>query len=107
MTKQLDILGTNWLLHEGTEPLPADTMLGFMDAMHHRILLQDDVFQSWKLYLLLHEVIHALVFLGHLQFLKSEDGFHDDESRVDAIASLMAHFIHNNKSIIDDYTKEV
>ena len=105
---ELDIIGTKWRLH-ATDEMPQDWMLGYMDAHRHTISLKRDVFDSWALYLLLHEVLHALTFMGHLQFLRDEGATGtqmDDEAKVDALASLMAHFITNNKGVIDKLTPE-
>ena len=105
MTK-LDILGTTWELVE-TDELPSETMLGFMDAIGGKLLIREDVFPDWKLYLLIHELLHAFIFLGHLQFLKYEDSLSDNEGSIDALASLIADFIVKNKGTIDHYTQEV
>jgi len=105
---ELDIIGTKWVLQAADE-MPQDWMLGFMDAHQHTIHLKRDVFDSWALYLLLHEVLHAFTFLGHLQFLRDESATGtqlDDEAKVDALASLMAHFITHNKAVIDKLTQE-
>lgn len=57
---------------------------------------------SQRLYLLLHEVYHALSYMGHLQFLRDAAGTHlmDDESHVDALASLTAEFLTRNQQIV-------
>lgn len=106
----LDIIGTKWaLISTPHDEMPTDTMLGHMDAIEHSIRIREDVFDSWTLYLLLHEVLHALTFMGHLQFLRSDDSsvcLHDDEAKVDALASLLAHFIVSNKQVIDRLTSE-
>jgi len=99
----LDIIGTKWVLNT-KDDLPAEWMLCHMDALNHTISLKNDVFDSWALYVLLHEVLHAFSFLGHVQFLRAEGELGtqvDDEAKVDALASLLAHFITNNKAVID------
>ena len=103
----LDIIGTTWVLETG-EDMPQPWMLGHMDGLNHTIRLKNDVFDSWALYLLLHEVLHALSFLGHIQFIRDESGAGtqvDDEAKVDALASLLAHFIVHNKDVIDKLTR--
>lgn len=55
---------------------------------------------SQRLYLLLHEVLHALSYMGHLQFLRDDgDPFRDDEASVDALSSLMSEVITRNKEV--------
>jgi hypothetical protein len=56
--------------------------------------------------LLIHELLHALTYLGHIQFLRDETGVQDDEGKVDALASLMAHFIKNNRGVLDDLMRK-
>ena len=99
---KLDILGTQWDAQLG-QVSSADSgqmRFGFMDAEDHSITIHHDTDPTWRLYLLLHEVIHALTFLGHMQFLRHDDHpGHDDESKVDAIASLLAEFLLRNDLI--------
>ena len=95
----LDILGTRWTADVGK--LPNDVLgqmrFGFMDAIAQEITINEEVHPSWRVYLLLHEVLHALSFMGHLQFLKREDLPQiDDEAKVDAVASLLAEVLTRN-----------
>lgn len=96
---ELDILGTKWALLVG-ELRPDSTgrkLFGFMDAEVREITINQETDPSWRLYLLLHEVLHALSFMGHLQFLKREDFRHiDDEAKVDAVASLISDVLIRN-----------
>lgn len=94
-----DILGTKWrvkvaeLFCEQT----GNMQFGFMNAENRTLTINQDTDPSWRLYLLLHEVLHALVFLGHLQFLRHENfPAVDDESKIDAIASLLAEVMNRN-----------
>ena len=96
----LDILGTHWSVDVGD--LPSNVLgqkrFGFMDATAQEIKINHDVHASWRVYLLLHEMLHALIFMGHLQFLKRDDiPMLDDEAKLDAIASLFSEVLTRNK----------
>lgn len=99
---ELDVLGTMWTVKVGELycQMGGGKQFGFMNAEERTITINQETHPSWRLYLLLHEVLHALTFLGHLQFLRLEGNPHqDDESKVDAIASLLAAvLIRNNLS---------
>lgn len=81
-------------------------LFGFMDAETQRITVNNKTDETWRTYLFFHEVIHALSYMGHLQFLKRDDLPHiDDEAKVDAIASLIAEVVTRNglfkKEVLD------
>jgi len=95
----LDILGNKVTVDVGhlSHDAIGQMRFGFMDATAQEITINETVDPTWRVYLLLHEVIHALSFMGHLQFLKREDiPYMDDESKVDAIASLIAEVLTRN-----------
>jgi hypothetical protein len=94
--RKLDILGNEFELHVGeleTHPT-GDVQFGLMDARVQRITLNREIDATWRTYVLLHEILHALTFMGHLQFLRLPDhpGV-DDEAKVDAIASLLSEVL--------------
>ena len=94
-----DILGTKWIVKVGelNGRLGAPMRFGFMNAEDRTLTINQDTDPSWRLYLLLHETLHALVFLGHLQFLRDDEHPHfDDESKIDAISSLLAEVLNRN-----------
>lgn len=100
-----DILGTEWQVISG---IPSENMLGYMNAIKQQIQIRPGVPASWQLYLLLHETLHSLTFLGHLQFLRCEppsDGYtitQDDEAKIDAVASLLSTILRRNGLINED-----
>lgn len=99
MEVDFDILGTRWSV--AVAELPGvevgQMRLGFMDATMQEITINQDLNPSWHPYILLHEILHALSFLGHLQFLRKADNpYQDDEAKVDAIASLLADVLTRN-----------
>ena len=110
---EFDILGTKWNLNIGElarNELGAK-QFGLMDAEAREITINHKTDPSWRFYLLLHEVLHALSYLGHLQFLKHEDfPEHDDEAKVDAIASLLSEVLTRNglvsSSVLDIRAQE-
>ena len=97
--KTLNILGCDFTF-ELTDIAPnhyGQMRFGFMDAPNRSISMHCDTHPTWQPYLLLHEIIHALSFMGHLQFLRKDDNpLEDDESKVDAVASLLAHVLVSN-----------
>ena len=99
---KIDLLGTMWDIRIGQVSAAEGGQMrfGFMDAEDHSITIHHDSDPTWRFYLVLHEVLHALSFLGHLQFLRRDDhpGF-DDESKVDAIASLLAEVLLRNNLV--------
>ena len=96
---EFDILGTKWIVKVGElrGRLGAPKRFGFMNAEDRTLTINEDTHPSWRLYLLLHETLHALIFLGHLQFLlDDEQPQFADESKIDAIASLLADVLNRN-----------
>ena len=99
MEIDFDILGTHWSV--AVDQLPVievgQLRLGFMDAAVQEITINQDLSPSWRPYILLHEILHALSFMGQLQFLRKADNpCQDDEAKVDAIASLLAEVLTRN-----------
>lgn len=92
----MKILGCEWKLRTG--PLNV-AVHGFMDAIRGELTINENTDATWHTYLLLHEVLHALIFMGHLQFLKLDGDVADDEAKLDAIASLLSEFLVSNSLI--------
>lgn len=98
----IDILGNKWAVKVGEiEHNDSGQMVfGFMNAEEQTLTVNEHTDTTWRLYLLLHEIIHALSYMGHLQFVKRSDFTHiDDEAKVDAIASLLADVLIRNNFI--------
>jgi hypothetical protein len=99
MQKRISILGNEFDLEidELTPLETGDMRFASMDTRQQEIVINKDVDATWRVYLLVHEVLHTLTFLGHLQFLRLPDhpGI-DDEAKVDAISSLLADVLVRN-----------
>jgi len=86
-------------------------LFGFMDAEEGTLSIHKDTDDTWRLYLLIHEILHALSYMGHMQFLKRSDLPHyDDEAKVDATASLLTEVLMRNgfinKEVLDQLKNE-
>jgi len=93
---RLKILGCDWKLRTGALDAPVH---GLMDAMRGELTINENTDATWHTYLMLHEVLHALVFMGHLQFLKLDGEMADDEAKLDAISSLLSEVLVSNSLI--------
>lgn len=96
----LDVLGTKWVVNIGEleRDDAGQLRFGFMDAATHTLTVSHDADPTWRPYLLLHELLHALSFLGHLHFLKRTDEHSnlDDEGKVDQLSSILAEVLVRN-----------
>ena len=105
----LDILGCHWAFKIGhlDRGNVSQMHFGFMDAPNQQLTINRDVDATWRPYLAIHEILHALSFMGHLQFLRLEGQLVDDEAKVDAMASLLAEVLvrnglFNDEKLLDD-----
>ena len=94
----LDILGCRWTADVGVlaHNQFGQVLFGFMDAAQQELTINQEINPSWRPYILLHEILHALTFMGHLQFLRIKGELRDDEAKVDALASLLAEVLTRN-----------
>lgn len=98
---QLDILGVSYTLIPTTELITPDIgpeALGTADNHKCEIKYCENT-PSQRLYILLHELLHVLTYMGHLQFLRVDGEQYDDEAKVDAVASLMAEVLKRNPQV--------
>lgn len=103
MSLYLDILGVKYplLLEDEIFQTNGHPAYALCANQPPRIQISTMAAPSQRLYLLLHESLHALSYMGHLQFIrKQDDPFQDDESSVDALASLIAELLTRNKGVI-------
>lgn len=99
-TDAITILGVKYGLYSATTmETESGPMLGYSDNLACSITLATKE-PSQLLYVLLHEILHTLSFMGHLQFLRLDDNpYKDDEARVDAVASLLADTLQRNPDL--------
>lgn len=98
---QLDILGVSYTLTLTPNLILPDEgpeSLGVVDNHKCTIHVCDNT-PSQRLYILLHELLHVMTYMGHLQFLRVEGQQYDDEAKVDAVASLMAEVLKRNPHV--------
>ena len=96
----LDILGVAYTLRLVELPTldTGQVVHAYCDNYRCEIVLKRDMPQTQALYILLHEVLHALTFMGHLHGLRPE-GPDDCEAEVDATASLLAGLLKGNAEL--------
>ncbi len=107
--QSLDFLGQTYELRIVAQPMPPPYMavqyegtpelLGVCDNLNPTITLRAGMDRTRRLYTLIHEAMHAFIFLGHFHWLKHEDG-RDDEGKIDALSSVLADFLLTNESVI-------
>jgi len=102
MALQLNILGVRYPLdiEDTVWQASGHPAYALCENQPPRLQISTQAVASQRLYLLIHEALHALSYMGHLQFLRELDNqFKDDESNVDALASLFAELLTRNRDV--------
>lgn len=100
----LDILGHQFHWFSNCPIHRNDGSLGSTDMAKGDIFTDSEMMESLTPVVLVHEILHVLIFQGHLQFLKDDEG-RDDEAKIDAVASLLVEVMRRNGMLNEDYLK--
>ena len=103
----INVLGNRYAVRPDSTLLVEENKLGATDMAAGEIRWYPNVLPEMVPHVIFHELVHALLFLGHLQFLVHPVTKQHDEAGIDAIVSLLLDVLRTNGLLNEERLREL